>query len=95
MFLIAFSYVYLILENILENSSNLTTIQKLYFYLHNSIFLQMTVLFFFLLITFVYIHYKCKQYAESNLDKLIKQNSVNDNKGIIDEKLSMKGILFN
>lgn len=55
----------------------------------------MTVLFFFLLITFVYIHYKCKQYAESNLDRLIKQNSGNDNKGIIDEKLSMKGILFN
>ncbi len=54
----------------------------------------MTVLFIFLLMTFVYIHYKCKQYAETNLDKLIKQTSGNDSKGIIEEKLSMKGIIL-
>ena len=69
---------------------------KAYFYIHNSIFLQMGILFLFLGLVFIYVHIKCRKYAESNLENLINQTAnTSFEKGIIEgsDKLSIIGKL--
>jgi hypothetical protein len=48
----------------------MSSFQKIHFYLHKSLFVQLGLLFLFLVAALCLIHFKCKNYAENNLEKL-------------------------
>jgi hypothetical protein len=76
------------LESDIENNKNLPFFQKMYFFIHHSIFIQMALMVLLLSIVLIIVHYTCKRSYDKQLSMLASSQNDKPNN---EDKLSIDG----
>jgi uncharacterized ion transporter superfamily protein YfcC len=70
--------IILTLEQEVDNSLNLPFLRKVYFYIHSSLFIQLSILFLILTVIFIFLHFRIQKLYNDKLNRLISAQAERD-----------------